>query len=471
MQKNEIVTSRALWWLFAAAIASSLPTLGYYLIGEEGILVNSSLEMAQRGEWRRIWLFGLSVLHGVFANWLVIVVANVVGWEHTPAVVRAIMLAATATTGLMLAWLAYRLTRDAVLAALAGVIVVTFADVLLYRGWLAYRDPLLMMLVLGAIASLWMAVHTRKAAWLIGTLVFSALAFLTKGIIAYSYVGVAALVFLCRREARAFLLRPAPLLIAAMTLCVPVLWSYSLTGGQQYNQNLGSEIGSKLALPGVGAYLNKFVSYPFETLLRMAPVPLLVLWFAWRGKAWPLLLNTPLSRTAAAISVLGFVPFWLAPQGHFRYLLPLLPVVALWLACAMREMEPSSVRTTVRWLWGLVAIKVVLATLAFPIYQQKFRGENYATAARDIARIADHHPLYTTDVASAGLSVTAYLNIRRLPRPALTFPPEPWGNGLLLSPVENATLGKTIATYPLAGDTLFLLCRGAACNARTNSKP
>ena len=106
MQKNEIVTSRALWWLFAAAIASSLPTLGYYLIGEEGILVNSSLEMAQRGEWRRIWLFGLSVLHGVFANWLVIVVANVAGWEHAPAVVRAIMLAATATTGLMLAWLA-----------------------------------------------------------------------------------------------------------------------------------------------------------------------------------------------------------------------------------------------------------------------------------------------------------------------------------------------------------------------------
>lgn len=468
MQQNQIVTAKTLGWLFAAAIASSAPTLGFYLIGEEGILVNSSLEMAQRGEWRRIWLFGLSVLHGVFANWLVIIVSNVVGWEHSPAVVRAIMIASTAATGLMLAWFAHRLTRDAVLAVLAGVIVVTFADVLLYRGWLGYRDPLLMMLVFGAIASLWMAVDTRKGVWLIGTLVFVSLAFLTKGIIAYSYVGVAALVFLCRREPRAFLLRPIPVLIAVATLCVPALWSYGLTGGQQYNQSLGAEIGSKLALPGMGSYLTKLLSYPFETLARLLPVPLLVLWYVWRGKAWPLLLKTPLARTAATISVLGFVPFWLAPQGHFRYLLPLLPVIALWLACVVRELEPPSFRTIVRWLWALVVIKIALAAIAFPIYQQKFRGENYAATAKDIERTAAHHPLYTTDVASAGLSVTAYLNIQRLPRPALTFPPEPWSNGLLLSPVENATLGKTIATYPLAGDTLYLLCRGTACTAVNN---
>ena len=467
MQQNQIVTAKMLWWLFAAAMASSLPTLGYYLIGEEGILVNSSLEMAQRGEWRRIWLFGLSVLHGVFANWLVIIVSNVVGWEHSPAVVRGIMIASTAATGLMLAWLAYRLTRDAVLAALAGVIVVTFADVLLYRGWLGYRDPLLMMLVFGAILSLWVAVDTRNTAWLTGTLVFASLAFLTKGIIAYSYVGVAAFVFLCQREPRAFLLRPIPVLLAVATLCVPALWSYGLTGGQQYNQNLGAEIGSKLALPGMGAYLTKLLSYPFETLARLLPVPLLVLWYAWRGKTWPLLLKTPRARTAAAISILGFVPFWFAPQGHFRYLLPLLPAIALWLACAVRELEPPSVRTIVRWLWALVVIKIALAVIAFPIYQQKFRGENYAVAAKDIARIAGGYPLYTTDVASAGLSVTAYLNIQRLGKPALTFPPKQWSDGLILTPVETTELGKTVATYPLAGDTLYLMCRGTACSRLT----
>ena len=81
-----------------------------------------------------------------------------------------------------------------VLAALAGVIYVTFADVLLYRGWLGYRDPLVGMLVFGAIASLWMAVHTQRAIWLTATLGFATCAFLTKGIIAYVFVGAAVLV-------------------------------------------------------------------------------------------------------------------------------------------------------------------------------------------------------------------------------------------------------------------------------------
>ena len=62
------IAPRALWWLFAAAVASSIPALWFYLVGEEGILVNSSLEMAQRGEWRRLWLFGMDAMHGVFAD-------------------------------------------------------------------------------------------------------------------------------------------------------------------------------------------------------------------------------------------------------------------------------------------------------------------------------------------------------------------------------------------------------------------
>ena len=183
---------RILWWLFAAAIASSIPTLWFYLIGEEGILVNSSLEMAQRGEWRRLWLFGMDAMHGVFANWLTIIVSNAVGWVHAPGVTRAIMIVCTGLSGLLAAALAWRLYRDATLAALAAVITVTFADVLMYRGWLGYRDPLLAMLVFGAVVCLWLALLSRRNGWLLGVLVFSSAGFLTKGLIAYAYVGAAA---------------------------------------------------------------------------------------------------------------------------------------------------------------------------------------------------------------------------------------------------------------------------------------
>ena len=45
MVSTDPAIARRTWWLFAAAVASSIPTLGFYRVGEEGILINSSLEM------------------------------------------------------------------------------------------------------------------------------------------------------------------------------------------------------------------------------------------------------------------------------------------------------------------------------------------------------------------------------------------------------------------------------------------
>jgi 4-amino-4-deoxy-L-arabinose transferase-like glycosyltransferase len=459
---SQDVTRRA-WWLYVAAVASSLPTLWFYLVGEEGILVNSSLEMWQRGDWLRLWLYGVDAKHGVFANWLVILISSAVGWERAPGAVRAIMIGSTALSGLMLAFLVQRLYRNAALAALAAAIAVTFIDILMYRGWLGYRDPLLGMLIFGAIAALWMAVETRRAVWLFGTLVLATLAFLTKGIIAYAFVGAAALVFLCRRDARDVLLRPVPLLVAAVTLSVPFLWSYWTAGDQAHNTRMATEIGDKLMPLGGAAYVQKLITYPLEALIRLAPVSLLVAWWTWKRRGFnPLLADQPL-RAALAISGIAFVAFWLAPQTHFRYLLPVLPLIALVLAVAVCRFGDGAVRTTLRCLWAVVILKFLLAAVLFPMYQQKVRGENYAIAAHEVLQRTAGFPLYTQDVSAAGLSVTAYMNLQRLPRPALTFVPDQWDNAYAISNLPDEKLGKVAAKYPLGGDTLYLLCRGVAC--------
>ena len=457
--------SRRAWLLYAAAIASSLPTLWFFLVGEEGILVNSSLEMWQRGDWQRLWLYGSDARHGVFANWLIILISSAVGWDRAPGVVRAIMIASTALGGAMLAFLAHRLYRNAALAALAAAIAVTFGDMLFYRGWLGYRDPLLGMLVFGAIAAIWMAVETRRVVWLVGTLLLTTMAFLTKGIIAYAFVGAAVPVFLWRRDARAFLLRPVPLLLAALTLCAPFVWSYWTAGDQAQNTRMTGEILDKLMPLGIPAYLEKLITFPLETLLRLAPVSLLALWLALRNHAFKGLLAQQPVRTALAIAAITFVPFWLAPQSHFRYVLPILPLIALVLAVAVCKLGDASVRTAMRWMWAAVALKFLLAAVIFPIYQHRVRGENYAITAREVLQRTAGFPLYSNDVSAAGLSVTAYMNIQRLPQRALTFAPLQWDNGFAISNLPDATLGKIDAQYPLGGDTLYLLCRGAACNA------
>jgi hypothetical protein len=74
-------------------------------------------------------------------------------------------------------------------------------------------------------------------------------------------------------------------------------------------------------------------------------------------------------------------------------------------------------------------------------------------------------PLYTHDVSAAGLSVTAYMNLQRLPGNVLTFAPAQWDNGFAVSNVADEKLGKVAAQYPLGGNVLYLHCRGAACDA------
>ena len=466
-------TTRQWWLLYAAAVVSFIPTFGYYLVGEEGILVNSSLEMWQRGDWLRLWFYGGDARHGVFANWLIIPMAGALGWEYAPGITRAIMVGATAIGGLMTAGLAYRLYQDKVLAAMAAVLCVTFADVLLYRGWLGYRDPLLGMLVFGAIASLWMAVHSGRVAWLIGTLVFSTCAFLTKGIIAYVFVGAAVLVFLVQRDSRQLLLKPLPLVLAMLTLCLPYLWFHWMIDDQAQGGRMASEISDKLVPLGLGAYVWKLVAYPLETMVRTAPVSLLVPWWLWRNRNRSVNLNHPAASawltdrsvvTALVIAGLAFLPFWLAPQSHFRYVLPVLPLLGLAFAvCAARQSEPSR-RVLWRWLWLAVGAKFMITTVLFPYYQHRVRGENYVLTARQVLQRTAGFPLYSHDVSAAGLSVTAYMNIQRLPKPVLTFAPAQWDNAFVVSNVADDKLGTVVARYPLGANVLYLHCRGTACD-------
>jgi hypothetical protein len=67
-------------------------------------------------------------------------------------VTRAITIAATVLSGLVLAGLAQALYGSRLFSAIAAVIYLTLLDLFLYRGWLAYVDPLFGLLVFAAMA-------------------------------------------------------------------------------------------------------------------------------------------------------------------------------------------------------------------------------------------------------------------------------------------------------------------------------
>ena len=152
-----------LWRLYAIAAATFLPAIAFHYVGEEAILPVSALEMWHRGEWARQLLYGENVQHNPLPNWLIILFASLAGWEHMLGIMRAITIAATVGTGLVLAWLARALYGDAAFAAFAALVYLTLADLFFYRGWLAYADPLFGFFVFGAMACLWVACLRRSA--------------------------------------------------------------------------------------------------------------------------------------------------------------------------------------------------------------------------------------------------------------------------------------------------------------------
>ena len=457
--------TRRLWALYAVAAATFLPAIGFYYVGEEAIFPISSLEMWYHGEWVQQRFYGANLKHNPLYNWLIIPIAALAGWENVLAVARAITIAATVGTGLVLAWLTRALYRDAAFAAFAALVYLTVADLFFYRGWLAYADPLFAFFMFGAIACLWVSCERRAAGLLVPGVALLTCAFMTKALTAYVFYGTAALVLLAaKREHRAFLLTPASWAAHLAAAALALAWLFFVPGNSGQGTRMFAEILVKLAPTSWPDYLLKLVAYPLDTAARLAPALFVAGYYAWRGGAAASAGRDAHRGTALAILLVNYLPYWLAPQSSMRYLLPLYPLAGLVISGWLWRAGARAVAVTQRWLIGAIAVKLAAVLVVFPYYQAHYRGENYATTARGIVERTAGHSLYTANDAASGLSVTAEIDVLRLPAPPLTLPPVGWKSGFVLAYRPDPALGRVTAEYRLGGNRLYLLCRGAACS-------
>ena len=450
-------------FLVLIAALTYLPTLAFYYVGEEAIFPITSLEMWQRQDWIRQHLFGLNVQHNPLFNWMIIPFATLIGWEYVLPVTRALTVAATLATGAMVGWLALRLLRDATLAWFAALVYLTLADVLMYRGWLAYVDPLFGFFVFAAIALLWIACEERRPGLIALAVLSLTCAFMSKAFTAYVFYGGAALVLMMEPQRRRVLLGAPSLLLHAAAALAPVAWLSSLPATSGQGMRMFNEILVKLMPRGVFEYLQHLAGYPAETALRLSPAILLVAYFAWQRRIAVDAGVAPHLKTALWIAFLGYLPYWLSPHGAIRYLMPIYPLAGFALALLLWSAGDAARRSTRQWLAGMIALKLVAAVILFPYYQHQYRGENYALAARDIIERASGHPLYTMADTASGLSVAGYIDARWRQEDPIQWPPEAWSTGFVIAEEADPAIGDISARFKLGGDELFLLCRGAAC--------
>lgn len=450
--------------LLILAALSYLPALFYYTVGEEGIYTIGTLEMLQSKDWLLQTLYGVNQMRPPLLSWLASGVASVTGWTHVVFAVRLVTIAATLGMVGWLYWLCNRLFRDSAFSLFAALTCIVLGDLLLYRGWLAYTDPLFAFFIFGAIATLWVAALEQRRLLLLASVVLISGSLLTKALTGYVFYATALFILLLDPPQRRFLLSPASVLSLLTIVIAPAVWLTGIPELHNQGNSMAEEIRLKLADFSISHYLARLVSYPLEAIWRFAPASLLALYLWLRGRMKQAQAASSHDRTALLIALLMIIPYWLAPHGGIRYILPAYPLVAL--VCARIIWRADAQSLALKWFAGIIALKLGLALVGFPSYQSHYRGENHVATARTIIKMTAGFPLYNArDYRASTLSVVSAIDVARLPQPTVKAAPEQWDNGFVLSEFADPKQGQLVEKFRMAADDLYLLCRGAACRS------
>lgn len=463
---TQIATLRR-WYIWAALCF--VPTLFFHYVGEEGVYTLNALEMWQRGEYWRTVMYG--ALDGgsngrpPLFNWLIIPLAQLIGWPHMLLASRMVTLAATLATSLSVAWLAQQLWRQRSLTWMTAALYLLTADVLLYRGWLAYADPLFAFFTVLSIALTWVAcLRERHRLLLLAALVAFA-AVLTKALTVYVFWLTCTLVLSRTPRYRQFLLAPRAWLCYVLGAALPLLWLSLGTHTPQQSTRLLGDMLARLAFTGWADYATHLFSYPLEMGASLLPGSYFVAHVAWRRWRTRSITHTQPSAVYDALwmALLCMAPYWLAPSGGPRYVLPMYALLVLPAAyLALHALPFALVR---RWMLGLLVIAALLNLLVYPAYQTRVRGANYERMAQQILQSHGAWPIYATNVTSVGLSVVAQIDAQRWRQAAVVWPPNDFTDGIVIAHAPSDFAAPVLGTLKVDNDSVVLLCRGRACEA------
>lgn len=451
-----------LW--FIVALLSFLTTLFLPYIGEEAVYTITSLEMAFNQEWFVPTLYGVNYARPPLFNWLIIPLAHVLGWGHVLIASRLVTIGATLCTSLVLMWFVQKSFKNKALTLFCALIYLS-GDVLFRRGWLAYADPLFSFFVFGAIACLWVAIEEERRHLLFFSMIGLIASFLTKALTGYVFYGISAAVLFWRYYGypakRLFLFKPTSLILHGIAVAFPFVWNAYITEGA-HGGAMVNDVLTKLNFDQLITYIVKIILFPIDVFLRWIPVSILVVYFLIknrRSKIIPDILKNPSAKIAiTAAWILGFnlMPYWLAPETHVRYIMPLYPFFALVLGYVIWQLGKNAIRTTFLWLFVCIVLRYVAGIWGFPYYEAHYRG-NYEAVARDILSITQDKPLYANDHTAAGESVAAHIEAIEFPNKTLKYPDATFKKGFLISHTPDFPNTRVYKTYTLGSHRVYLL--------------
>lgn len=455
------------WILLGLALLSFVPTLFLPYSGEEGVYTITSMEMVHRGEWMAPSLYGEAYPRPPLMNWLMIPLSHLLGWNHVLIASRLVAAAATIGTGLLLVAWVWRLHGNHHVALLSALFFFS-GDVLFYRGWLAYADPLFGFFIFMAIASMLWAIHENRSWLLTGALVGLIGSFMSKALTGYVFYATALLVvFAIEKEKRRVLTSSSSLLLHAMAVVYPLFW-WGWVEGTATTHGMVQLLIDKLiggdAPFALSSYAGERLAFIGETFMVLLPGSALTACLIVYKRRLPALTEMPFARAMLWWIALCYLPYLLSPSTNIRYILPLYPWCAVLFAALLMQFTAFKPGRWVPLLLGaMIAIKFVVGAGALWWYEMNPRDEDFRETARHVIAQTTGHPLYIVDSSHLGLSVTAHIDSLRFPHAPLLKPGSDWTDAFVLAREYHFPDDRVVATYTLPGGALLLRCRGRAC--------
>jgi 4-amino-4-deoxy-L-arabinose transferase-like glycosyltransferase len=441
--------------MLCAAVAMLLPLPIMQYVGEESYYTLGAYEIFVTQDWWHQSIFGISWPKTPLYNWLIIAVAQIIGWQHLDIAPRIVSVVASWGSAFVVFVMARRFFSSHEHAPwLAALIYLTMGEIFFWYGWLGYADATFSFFIFSSIACMWIAIEDESFAWLAGSLVLISLAFMIKNISCYALLGAASLVLLHRHRRWQLLKKPWFILPGLLTLTVP--WLY---------QHFALETGSNITVAifdalrnftgyGLLDYLGHWVSYPLLFLARAFPITLLVLWFYWRENQHYTFDSNLM--TLAWILLACLAPFWLSASGTPRYLIPFYGLLALLLTGLVLQLDTKQSKLVLRAMALIIILKIPYSFFVLP-YIKDWRPERDIKAVvEDILQTTEGKTIRTRDDVATGLSIGAYLDIR-LPAEQYIR----WYDGkekqvYILCDTKIPELGEIVKSYRLRGDDVFL---------------
>ena len=449
-------------YLFIFAIVSFVISLWIPYIGEEGVYTISSYEMWYHHHYLYPTTYGLAYWRPPLYNWLIIYFANLLGWGHMLIASRLVTALSTIATSFLVMWLANRLFKAPGFGLFAALAYLT-SDALFYHGWLAYSDPLFAFFVAGAISFLWVANLEQRNVLVWLSVVFLIAAFMTKALTAYVFYAVSFIfIIYYGGKAKAFLLRPINYLPYLFSIFFYFIWN--IVSKKITEVGMWTDIFNKLYNIYWPGYLHQILFLPIEVFFRFLPASGLVVYYLIKQKFQKIKFNTTARQTLFGLTLVNFLPYWLAPHTSIRYLLPLYPFIALLLAIRLWHLFEAQLKTTIAWLALAILLKYIAIGLVY-YYQIYYRGD-YTQIAKQIIIQTKKFPIYANNSVATGLSITAEIDRLIYPNPPLresSFAKE--NSYFVINDKIDTKLGQLYKIIKLGkqGTYIYLLCKGNAC--------